>query len=92
MRGESVTSPPAGGDVTATGSRAIEVRVAELRQLFKAIDPSPFREWAWIRIRSNVAAISSTRRSDLRWRSSWWNRPGDYAGDCARMSVRRSWP
>jgi hypothetical protein len=30
--------------VIATGSRVIEVRVAELRQLFNAIDPSPFRE------------------------------------------------
>ena len=44
MRGESVTSTPSGGDAFATGSRVIEVRVAELRQLFNAIDPSPFRE------------------------------------------------
>ena len=44
MRGESVTSTPSGGDAIATGSRVIEVRVAELRQLFNAIDPSPFRE------------------------------------------------
>ena len=32
------------GDVIGTGSQVIEVRVAELRQLFNAIDPSPFRE------------------------------------------------
>ena len=44
MRGESVTTTPSAGDAIATGSRAIEVRVAELRQLFNAIDPSPFRE------------------------------------------------
>jgi hypothetical protein len=30
--------------VIAAGSQVIEVRVAELRQLFNAIDPSPFRE------------------------------------------------
>ena len=35
---------PSAGDAIATGSRVIEVRVAELRQLFNAIDPSPFRE------------------------------------------------
>ena len=44
MRGESVTSTPSAGDAIAPGSRVIEVRVAELRQLFNAIDPSPFRE------------------------------------------------
>ena len=32
------------GDVVAPGSGVIEVRVAELRQLFNSIDPSPFRE------------------------------------------------
>lgn len=32
------------GDAIAPGCRVIEVRVAELRQLFNAIDPSPFRE------------------------------------------------
>ena len=35
---------PSAGDVIATGSQVIEVRVAELRQLFNAIDPSPFRD------------------------------------------------
>ena len=44
VRGDSVTSTPSAGDEIATGSRVIEVRVAELRQLFNAIDPSPFRE------------------------------------------------
>jgi hypothetical protein len=39
-----LTPRPAAGDEIATGSRVIEVRVAELRQLFNAIDPSPFRE------------------------------------------------
>jgi len=34
----------AAGDSIATGSGVIEVRVAELRQLFNAIDPSPFRD------------------------------------------------
>ena len=32
------------GDVVSPASTVIEVRVAELRQLFNAIDPSPFRE------------------------------------------------
>ena len=32
------------GDTIPTQCRVIEVRVAELRQLFNAIDPSPFRE------------------------------------------------
>ena len=32
------------GDVVAPASTVIEVRVAELRQLFNAIDPAPFRE------------------------------------------------
>ena len=32
------------GDAIPTNCRPIEVRVAELRQLFNAIDPSPFRE------------------------------------------------
>ena len=44
MRGESVTSTPSAGDTIGTDSRVIEVRVEELRQLFNAIDPSPFRE------------------------------------------------
>jgi hypothetical protein len=39
-----MTPPPVAGDVIVTGSKVIEVRVAELRQLFNAIDPSPFRE------------------------------------------------
>jgi len=32
------------GDPIPTGCRVIEVRLAELRQLFNAIDPSPFRQ------------------------------------------------
>ncbi len=32
------------GDAVPPGSAVIEVRVAELRQLFNAIDPSPFRD------------------------------------------------
>ena len=44
MRGDSLTSTPSAGDTIVTESRVIEVRVAELRQLFNAIDPSPFRE------------------------------------------------
>jgi len=32
------------GDVIPSSARVIEVRVSELRQLFNAIDPSPFRE------------------------------------------------
>lgn len=38
-----MSSPPA-GDAIPQGHRIIEIRVAELRQLFNAIDPSPFRE------------------------------------------------
>jgi hypothetical protein len=37
-------APPAAGDLIPRDSRVIEVRVAELRQLFNAIDPSPFRQ------------------------------------------------
>jgi hypothetical protein len=44
VRVESVTSAPSAGGAIATDSRVIEVRIAELRQLFNAIDPSPFRE------------------------------------------------
>ena len=36
--------PAAAGDAVPPGCRAIEVRVAELRQLFDEIDPSPFQE------------------------------------------------
>jgi hypothetical protein len=36
--------PSSAGDLIPRGSHLIEVRVAELRQLFNAIDPSPFRE------------------------------------------------
>ena len=39
-----MTRPLHAGDVIPRDSRVIEVRVAELRQLFNAIDPSPFRE------------------------------------------------
>jgi hypothetical protein len=39
-----MTSQLSAGDVIATDSQVIEIRVAELRQLFNAIDPSPFRE------------------------------------------------
>ena len=39
-----MSRPPSAGDVIAPDSQVIEVRVAELRQLFNAIDPSPFRE------------------------------------------------
>ena len=35
---------PAAGDAIPPDSAVIEVRVAELRQLFNAIDPSPFRD------------------------------------------------
>jgi hypothetical protein len=39
-----MAEPPAAGDLISRESRVIEVRVAELRQLFNAIDPSPFRQ------------------------------------------------
>ena len=39
-----MTPPLSAGDEIATDSQIIEVRVAELRQLFNAIDPSPFRD------------------------------------------------
>jgi hypothetical protein len=42
--GESLTSAPSAGDAVPAGASVIEVRVSELRQLFNAIDPSPFRE------------------------------------------------
>jgi hypothetical protein len=39
-----LSARPSPGDLVAPPSTVIEVRVAELRQLFNAIDPSPFRE------------------------------------------------
>ena len=36
--------PPSAGDAIPRECQVIEVRVAELRRLFNAIDPSPFRE------------------------------------------------
>jgi hypothetical protein len=38
------SKPVAAGDTVPQACRTIEVRVAELRQLFNAIDPSPFKE------------------------------------------------
>ena len=38
------TEPAAAGDAISEDCKIIEVRVGELRQLFNAIDPSPFRE------------------------------------------------
>lgn len=35
---------PSAGDTIPPGSQVIEVRVAELRNLFNSIDPSPFVE------------------------------------------------
>ena len=40
----SSTSPLAAGDPLPTNCELIEVHVSELKQLFNAIDPSPFRE------------------------------------------------
>jgi hypothetical protein len=40
----SSTSPPSAGDPLPAHCELIEVRVSELKQLFNAIDPSPFRE------------------------------------------------
>jgi hypothetical protein len=40
----SVPPPRAAGDFIPDKCQVIEVRVSELRQLFNAIDPSPFRE------------------------------------------------
>ena len=39
-----MSSPESAGDPIPRECQLIEVRVAELRQLFNAIDPSPFRE------------------------------------------------
>jgi hypothetical protein len=36
--------PPSAGDALPERCQVIEIRVAELRQLFNAIDPSPFRQ------------------------------------------------
>ena len=40
----STTSPLSAGDLLPANCELIEVRVSELKQLFNAIDPSPFRE------------------------------------------------
>lgn len=39
-----MTEPPSSGDPIPPNCQRIEVRVAELKQLFNAMDPSPFRE------------------------------------------------
>jgi hypothetical protein len=44
MLREPTSMPPAAGDDLPPRCRPIEVRVAELRQLFDEIDPSPFQE------------------------------------------------
>ena len=36
--------PASAGDAIPPTCEVIQVRVAELRQLFNAVDPSPFRE------------------------------------------------
>jgi hypothetical protein len=38
------TSPSSAGDPLPANCELIEVHVSELKQLFNAIDPSPFRE------------------------------------------------
>jgi len=43
-RGVSSTSPPSAGDPLPANCELIAVHVSELKQLFNAIDPSPFRE------------------------------------------------
>ncbi len=40
----SSTSQPSAGDTLPANSELIEVHLSELKQLFNAIDPSPFRE------------------------------------------------
>lgn len=42
--GIASTSAPSAGDPLPANCELIEVRVSELKQLFNAIDPSPFRE------------------------------------------------
>src|SRR4029453_5684096 len=44
LRAPTSLPKAAAGDDLPPRCRPIEVRVAELRQLFNAIDPSPFRE------------------------------------------------
>jgi hypothetical protein len=41
---ELAAAPRAAGDALPPRCHVIEIRVSELRQLFNAIDPSPFRE------------------------------------------------
>jgi hypothetical protein len=40
----AVQTPPSAGDPIPSNCRPIEVRVAELKQLFNAMDPAPFRQ------------------------------------------------
>jgi hypothetical protein len=42
--GEAVHDNPSAGDSIPENCRVIEIHVAELKKLFNAIDPSPFRE------------------------------------------------
>jgi hypothetical protein len=44
-RAEHPAAPPRGGDTAADAATAVlELRIGELRQLFNAMDPAPFRE------------------------------------------------
>ena len=44
IAGTAAPRPRAAGDPIPANCVVIEVRVGELKQLFNAIDPSPFRE------------------------------------------------
>ena len=58
----------AAGDEIPPGCQQIEVRIAELRQLFNAIDPSPFRERD-LDPKAEEFIVEWAR--DLRWDAPW---------------------
>jgi hypothetical protein len=79
--------PPAAGDVLPERCQAIEVRVGELRQLFNAIDPSPFKERD-LDPRAEQFIVDWAR--DLQWDRPWallvhLNRPPGRADEAAAL-------
>ena len=69
-RPDGPQSRPAAGDALPQRCQVIEVRVAELRQLFNAIDPSPFRERDLDSTMPVRIEYEETAPADA-WRSDW---------------------
>ena len=79
--------PSAAGDALPERCHVIEVRVSELRQLFNAIDPSPFRQRD---LDPGADAFIVDWARDLSWDRPWalrvhLDRPAGRAGEAAAL-------